>query len=1251
MLVQPRKDINTLALNDPEITGGVLLPDGIWGVNLAAARLNFPDKGLKCQIPPWNNMDEGDKVELLLHGAVMDQKTIYDTSEIGERVTLFVPPNRLLTGASTLSYKVTRFSQRPEEGPTLTLFVKLELPGGQDTDPDYGHSELAIAFLPESVVRDGVDKDNVKDGVVVIVAPKSGSGLPYPNAAVGDVIHVGWAGQTVLSAPLTQAQVDAPDANPVRILIDEATLLAAGDSDLAGLSVSYMIRDRVLNQSEDWCKEARIVVDTGNSRLLAPILKQADGLILDLEKLGDDLPLLKVWAEDSNEFSRGDVIVMRLTGTTAEDKSVDIVVRQSIDKNPPVEVDILHSNPGLRSLGTRSAIYSYGLERNGKIIQRSKSRTITVVGEPTRLAAPIALDAPQGALDPDAANYRIRIPYDLSITADNAIELKWFGTRPDNTSYDPALDWYFPTEEEASAPAGFIITVEGRHGKTLEGGSLDLSYNLLSAGENDEIISRASQHAARLIVGEPKFELVPPIVLGEKDGALEPADLPGGVGKLTAPRPVARPTEANDIVTYTWFGEVSGEKVDFKKLNALSKDKDVDFTLDAAFVAQHIEPNRGKKVTVRYRIFRDASKDTSYSNVLEFVVGQAESAKLPAAVIKEAKGDQLNPDDVTDGATVVIAAEAQLKSADEVSVTVEGQNTVPLPAYTVKPDEADKELSSIKIPHSVINAEQGNPIALSYTVKRLAGGVDGPSDPTIYDVTEVFVPIELQLPFLVAPAVDPIDVLEYPQGVTIRIEYLQALDDDRAQLIEVNPPAGAPEFPLVPFNANKRTNTLLTQAFLIARQGKPMVFRWHLNRNNAEVARSLELNLSVSKINEGDTRLPTPLIDGKTGNELDILLLLPTAQLTVATWPHVEGERLWLQYEGKDNQDQTVTFDDLRGEVGVGASGLSRTVPLDWLKDLKDGSELKVTFKVNFDGVANTATAVGFPRRIYTVSTVEDVKPTIDSIKGLPPSNIEIPDNGYTVETSVILIGIAARGQQVDVVDGDESKGEPFASPTDGEWRLTVTDLDLGSHSFTAKALYGSGASSPARTLTVAPPFVIDTSTMLINSVSVKYNWPTTGLESIGNSKTRTPTGGLEPYSYESSNTAVATVSNQGEVKRLKNGNVTITVYDAVRNSVSYPVRLENVWQMHVKNVGAVNFDGAVAWMNSLGASPMTQEAVNDFLRVYQTPYTFFGQNAWWCTTAGCSGNAALLFDPSPRISRCENKGGPNGAWALKPFN
>ncbi|WP_033053866.1 hypothetical protein, partial [Pseudomonas mandelii] len=72
--------------------------------------------------------------------------------------------------------------------------------------------------------------------------------------------------------------------------------LAAGDSGLEGLAVTFMVRDRVHNQSEDWCKETRIVVDTGNSRLDAPILKQANGNELDLDTLGDEALDLQVWA-------------------------------------------------------------------------------------------------------------------------------------------------------------------------------------------------------------------------------------------------------------------------------------------------------------------------------------------------------------------------------------------------------------------------------------------------------------------------------------------------------------------------------------------------------------------------------------------------------------------------------------------------------------------------------------------------------------------------------------------------------------------------------------------------------------------------------------------------------------------------------------------------------------------------------------------------------------------------------------------
>ncbi|WP_178081860.1 Ig-like domain-containing protein, partial [Pseudomonas sp. B26(2017)] len=80
---------------------------------------------------------------------------------------------------------------------------------------------------------------------------------------------------------------------------------------------------------------------------------------------------------------------------------------------------------------------------------------------------------------------------------------------------------------------------------------------------------------------------------------------------------------------------------------------------------------------------------------------------------------------------------------------------------------------------------------------------------------------------------------------------------------------------------------------------------------------------------------------------------------------------------------------------------------------------------------------------------------------------VEIPDGGVTVKTSVTLIGTAAENQKVEVFDGTTSKGQPPADPTTGIWTLTVTDLTVAPHSFTAKALYGSGQTSAARTFNI----------------------------------------------------------------------------------------------------------------------------------------------------------------------------------------
>jgi hypothetical protein len=626
MLVPPRRQPVSLLLRPPEIPGAHKLESSAdeWAINRAAALDNFPDHGLKVYVPAWSAMGKGDKVELLFNGLVVDQHTLTEDTEVGERVTLWVAPKHWLTGPHTLAYRVTRFNQGAETyAPPLKLYAKLELPAGQDTDEDEGsHSNLYMVFDPPIV--DGiVDKDIAEDGVYIVIRPESGTGAPYPDAAVGDVIVMSWGGVYVESAPLTAEQISDPVNHPIVIHIVKAIILKAGDTDSTGLAVTFRVRDVVHNYSEDWCKATRLVVMTGTDLLDAPIVDETVNNVLDLDALGDNNITVHVRAQKP-QFQLGDRIILKMRGTTVDKEAVEInAPPKTVDDLPHTYIFIL-LNADVRQLAKTQVTFSYHVERPGVSDPLpSKGQFVSFIGEPKRLAAPSAEAEQNGAIDPNLLSPRVRIPFDLIMLLGMGIELIWSGMRPDKSSYTPELDWHILSKEEIEAGKDLFITVDGKHLKTLEGGTLDLSYYLLSEGPNGEIVRRESLHATQLKVGEPQFELVKPIVMGEQDGALEPEELPNGASKLTAPRPTVNPTQSGDIVTYKWVGEVTGPKEDSVTLNALSKDKDVHFTLNATFVAEHIEPNRGKKVTVSYRIWRAATGETSYSNGLEFVVGKA----------------------------------------------------------------------------------------------------------------------------------------------------------------------------------------------------------------------------------------------------------------------------------------------------------------------------------------------------------------------------------------------------------------------------------------------------------------------------------------------------------------------------------------------------------------------------------------------------------------------------------------------------
>jgi hypothetical protein len=333
--------------------------------------------------------------------------------------------------------------------------------------------------------------------------------------------------------------------------------------------------------------------------------------------------------------------------------------------------------------------------------------------------------------------------------------------------------------------------------------------------------------------------------------------------------------------------------------------------------------------------------------------------------------------------------------APVVSHTVEADvGRIPFTYKPVVPNAKVIAGSTVRAKYELVRG--GNVIATSKTASA-----DVIGDPII----------DLLPPLLVAPAVDPIDVLTYPKGVTVRIEYLGALTGDRARLVEVNPPAGAPQFPLVAFNSNKRVNTVLSSAFLAARQGMVIKLRWNLNRNGGQAGKSPATQISVLKIADGDPRLPTPNIAGNTSDVLDVQDLTTDARILAVKWPLFEPEQpLWVTYAGFNNNGDPISKDVRSGEPNDSVDGLSVAAQVEWLKELKGGTELKITCAANLDGSAIKDRAVNFPLRFYGIKNI----PLYENFDDTPTQLITV---GQRIELSSMVITFLSGSGQMGISD------------------------------------------------------------------------------------------------------------------------------------------------------------------------------------------------------------------------------------------
>ena len=133
-----------------------------------------------------------------------------------------------------------------------------------------------------------------------------------------------------------------------------------------------------------------------------------------------------------------------------------------------------------------------------------------------------------------------------------------------------------------------------------------------------------------------------------------------------------------------------------------------------------------------------------------------------------------------------------------------------------------------------------------------------------------------------------------------------------------------------------------------------------------------------------DSELPVPRIAQAPKGVLDLSTATDPITVVVDRWPLIaSGQRFWLKLEGVTNDNKTLVINARTGEVindAVLQSQLSITIAKSEFAKLKNGSQLKVFFRVAWDAAIDESEAILFPSCQVDIKQAGDVGGTILSI-------------------------------------------------------------------------------------------------------------------------------------------------------------------------------------------------------------------------------------------------------------------------------
>lgn len=576
----------------------------------------------------------------------------------------------------------------------------------------------------------------------------------------------------------------------------------------------------------------------------------------------------------------------------------------------------------------------------------------------------------------------------------------------------------------------FIIPNEAV--RAIAKGSASVGFVRRREGETD----RPSKNASVSVVGDISRLLAPGVV--EAPGGTLPVDTPWAT--VSIPWYVGR--NGSDLLNVIWEAKApGGDPVYYEDPRQVGNVADGEPVLRA--VAQSdIQRFDGLSVKVYYVVTNRDNLLLSVRESLPFImqVGVAKPIFDRPEVEEADDNDVLNPENVPPtGATLVVPF---LGTQDKDRVTYRWRGSASggstsdyldmIPATVGKPVK-------FTVGKAFVTANRNGTVVADYSIQR-GGETLGHSR-------------ELELRIGVALDLKEPEIKEAPNNVLQPIaakDTLTAVVRAYPNMIGTQvsvtwtgtPGEGSKTEGPIEVTAQQDLEVALPNSLVAFNLGKTVKVIYIVTRNGVP-QNSGELILTVLPIADGDQNLPTPSIDGAVGDELDVTRLEESAQLRIEKWLlQAVGQLIWLRLDGIDKNGKAVEKVFWAGETHQQSEGLVTAAQIAWLRELKDGSPLKITFKVNFERSSDVDTAVNFPLRTYTVKSAKEVRPTITSIKGLP-SGMEIPGrNGYTLERAVKLSGYATKGSKVEVFSAT-SLGEVLTNTTTGYWEKSITGLNM----------------------------------------------------------------------------------------------------------------------------------------------------------------------------------------------------------------